>query len=55
MIYKFKYQNNSVELLFRLILWIIASIFIIPIPWVINDSISYFSKGFKMKEFENET
>lgn len=46
MTYKIKYNNNSVELLFRGIAWCLGFILIIPIPWVINDQLKYFSRGF---------
>jgi hypothetical protein len=47
--YKIKYKNSSLELLGRIILWMIGMFLIIPIPWVINDQIAYFSKGFVIK------
>lgn len=46
---KISYKNNGLELLGKIILWSIVSCFIIPIPWVINDQIAYFSKGFEIK------
>ena len=49
--FKFKYENDSFELLWKIIVWIIGAFFILPIPWVINDQIAYFAKGFKVKEF----
>ncbi|GEM_PF-3562919 len=46
MTHKIKYTNDSLELLGRGILWFFGFMFILPIPWVINDQIKYFSKGF---------
>jgi len=50
--FKFKYRNSSFELFWRIIVWAIGTILIITIPWVINNQIAYFAKGFKMKEFD---
>lgn len=44
--FKISYQNSGFELLIRLFVWAIAMFLILPIPWAINDSMSYFSKGF---------
>jgi hypothetical protein len=45
---KIKYENSGLELLGRMLIWCFASMLIITIPWVINDIITYFSKGFKI-------
>jgi len=42
------YKNSGFELLGRIILWFIGSMLIITIPWVINDIISYYAKGFRV-------
>lgn len=44
--FKIRYKNSGLEMLGRIILWGIGFMFIIPTPWVINDMISYYSKGF---------
>lgn len=46
--YEVGYENGGFELLIRGILWVIGSMTIILIPWVINDQISYFAKGFRL-------
>lgn len=45
---KIVYKNSSLELLGRIILWCLASCSIVLIPWVINNAITYFSKGFEI-------
>lgn len=45
---RIKYQNSGIELLGRTILWVIGTALIITIPWVINDIITYFAKGFQI-------
>ena len=50
--FRFKYENNSFELFWRIIVWIIGILLILPIPWVINNQIAYFTRGFKAKEFD---
>lgn len=45
---RISYKNNSWELFGRIILWALGCVLIIPIPWVINDEISYFAKGFEI-------
>jgi len=47
---KIRYENSGLELLGRMILWGIGVCLILPIPWVINDSITYFVKGFRKIE-----
>ncbi len=46
--YEVSYENGGFELLGRGILWVIGSMTIILIPWVVNDQISYFAKGFRL-------
>jgi hypothetical protein len=47
---KIKYQNDSLKLLGLMIVWGIGIMLILPIPWVINSTISYFSEGFIIEE-----
>jgi hypothetical protein len=49
--YKAKYENGGLELLMRMVIWAIASFFIFPIPWVVNDIFSYFAKGFTLTKY----
>lgn len=54
--YKLSYKNNSLELLIRILGWIILTPLIVTIPWVINDQITYFAKGFELeKELDTST
>lgn len=52
--YSFSYKNSGVELLGRSLIWLIGFMFILPIPWVINDQITYFTKGFKAHHSKEE-
>lgn len=45
---KLKYKNSGFELLGRIVLWTIGTCLVLPIPWVINDQMSYFAKGFEI-------
>lgn len=43
------YKNNSGELFIKSIFWFFGFMLLLPIPWVINDMIAYYSKGFEIK------
>lgn len=45
-----KYENDSMELLIKIVIWAIGCFLILPIPWVINNQIKYFSEGFTFEE-----
>ena len=45
---KVDYKNSGLELLLRTFGWTLGFMLIITTPWVINDMISYFSKGFRI-------
>ena len=47
---KIKYQNDSLKLLGLMIVWGIGTILILPIPWIINSAINYFSNGFTIEK-----
>ena len=45
---KVDYKNSGFELLLRMLGWTLGFMLIITIPWVINDIISYYAKGFRI-------
>ncbi len=47
---RINYENDSIELLVKIIIWAIGFLLVLPIPWVINSQIKYFSKGFTLRE-----
>ena len=53
--YELGYENGGFELLVRSILWVIGSMTVILIPWVINDQINYFAKGFRLLTEEKQS